>query len=126
MDGGENPNLLTSNGESAHQSPENILLEGRFQQSVEAIRNYILNIMTLLDAFLPHYQELAAASGFLSLRTVEGMKAAHAARGNIETLAEKQRQIAAEMELLNLTIRMMISSDSASDLWLRRGVSMFR
>jgi methyl-accepting chemotaxis protein len=75
-------------------------LESSLQHSVEAIRTYMLNIMTLLDAFLPHYQELAAASGFLSLRTVEGMTAAQAARGNIETLAEKQRQIAAEMELL--------------------------
>ena len=75
-------------------------LEANLQQSVEAIRHYILNLMTLIDTFLPHYQALAQASGFLSDRTATGILAAQAARGNIVTLAEKQRQIAAEMELL--------------------------
>jgi methyl-accepting chemotaxis protein len=75
-------------------------LESSLQQSVESIRNYILNIMTLLDTFIPHYQALAEASSFLASRTQVGIGAAHAARGSVITLDEKQRQIAAEMELL--------------------------
>jgi methyl-accepting chemotaxis protein len=75
-------------------------LESSLQKSVEAIRNHILNIMTLIDTFLPHYQSLAEASSFLSARTQVGMAAARAARGSIVTLDEKQRQIAAEMERL--------------------------
>jgi methyl-accepting chemotaxis protein len=75
-------------------------LERSLQQSVEKIRQNLGNLLTCIDTFLPHYQELAQASGFLSNRTAQGISAAHAARGNIETLAEKQRQIAAEMELL--------------------------
>ncbi len=75
-------------------------LETSLQQSVDKIRQNLGNLLTCIDTFLPHYQELAQASGFLSSRTDLGLSAAHAARGNIETLAEKQRQIAGEMELL--------------------------
>lgn len=75
-------------------------LESSLQHSVESIHQYILDLMTLIDTFLPHYQSLAQASSFLSNRTEVGIIAAHAARGNIVTLAEKQRQIATEMELL--------------------------
>lgn len=75
-------------------------LETSLQKSVDHIRQNLGNLLTCIDTFLPHYQELAQASGFLSSRTDQGLSAAQAARGNIETLAEKQRQIAAEMELL--------------------------
>jgi len=75
-------------------------LENSLQKSVEHIRQNLGNLLTCIDTFLPHYQELAQASGFLSNRTDQGLSAAQAARGNIEALAEKQRQIAAEMELL--------------------------
>lgn len=75
-------------------------LETSLQQSVDKIRQNLGNLLTCIDTFLPHYQEMAQASGFLSSRTDLGLSAAHAARGNIETLAEKQRQIAGEMELL--------------------------
>jgi len=75
-------------------------LEKSLQQSVDNIRQHLGSLLTHIDAFLPHYQELAKASGFLSARTAAGLTAAQAARGNIENLAEKQRQIAAEMELL--------------------------
>ncbi|MBE0502603.1 MAG: hypothetical protein IBX46_00580 [Desulfuromonadales bacterium] len=75
-------------------------LETSLQKSVDHIRQNLGNLLTCIDTFLPHYQELAQASGFLSNRTDQGLSAAQAARGNIETLAEKQRQIAAEMELL--------------------------
>ena len=75
-------------------------LESSLQKSVDHIRQNLGNLLTCIDTFLPHYQELAQASGFLSSRIDQGLSAAQAARGNIETLAEKQRQIAAEMELL--------------------------
>lgn len=75
-------------------------LEASLQQNVDNIRQHMINLLTCIDTFLPHYQALAQASGFLSTRTQVGIGAAHAARGNIVTLAEKQRQIAAEMEIL--------------------------
>lgn len=75
-------------------------LETSLQKSVDHIRQNLGNLLTCIDTFLPHYQELAQASGFLSSRIDQGLSAAQAARGNIETLDEKQRQIAAEMELL--------------------------
>ena len=87
-------------------------LESSLQQSVDNIRQHLINLMSRIDAFLPHYQALAEASGFLSARTDVGISAAHAARGNIENLTEKQGQIAAEMELLLRRSRgeMVISS----------------
>lgn len=75
-------------------------IESSLQKSVHHIRQNLGNLLTYIDAFLPHYQELAKASGFLSSRTEVGLAAAHAARSSIETLAEKQRQIAGEMDLL--------------------------
>jgi len=93
-------------------------LENSLQQNVENIRHHFDSLLTLIDAFLPHYQVLAEASGFLAGRTEVGITAAHAARGNIETLTEKQRQIAAEMELLLRRGRgeMVISSQLSASL----------
>lgn len=93
-------------------------LETSLQQSVDNIRQQLASLLTCIDTFLPHYQELAQASGFLSARTAAGISAALAARGNIENLAEKQRQIAAEMELLLRRSRgeMVISSQLSSAL----------
>jgi methyl-accepting chemotaxis protein len=90
--------LLSEETISADGSVEE--LESSLQKSVESIRAHIFNLMTLIDTFIPHYQALAEASSFLSARTQVGIGAAQAARGSVITLNEKQRQIAAEMELL--------------------------
>lgn len=93
-------------------------LESSLQKSVESIRAHMSNLMTLIDTFIPHYQVLAEASSFLSARTQVGIGAAQAARGSVITLNEKQRQIAAEMELLLRRSRgeMMISQQLSAAL----------
>lgn len=101
---------------SADASKDEIELS--LQQCVDHIRQQHNNLKTLIDAFVPHYQSLAQAGAFLSARTEAGINAAHAARGNVETLTEKQRQIAAEMELLLRRSRgeMVISSQLSNAL----------
>ena len=70
------------------------------QQGVDHIRQQQNSLKTLIATFVPHCQSLTQAGGVLSARMEAGISAAHAARGNVETLAEKQRQIADEMEHL--------------------------
>ena len=101
---------------SAAESKEAIDLS--LQQGVDHLRQQHNNLKTLIGAFVPHCQSLTQAGAFLSARMDDGISAAHAARGNVETLAEKQRQIAEEMELLLRRSRgeMVISQQLSSAL----------
>ena len=93
-------------------------IELSLQQSVDHIRQQQHSLKSLIDTFVPHCQSLTQAGAFLTARMNDGISAAHAARGNVETLAEKQRQIAEEMEYLLRRSRgeMVISQQLSSAL----------
>lgn len=83
---------------AANASREEV--EGALQRSVASIVRQQAALKPLADAFSPHSAALSQAGSSLSARIEIGLNAALAVRGTIETLAEKQRQIASEMERL--------------------------
>jgi methyl-accepting chemotaxis protein len=68
-------------------------LDEAVAHSVAQVEGLVRRLIETVDAFVPHYRTLAEWSGFLSDRAQEGLAAARTTRGDIEALAEKQREV---------------------------------
>lgn len=70
-------------------------------RTVGEVRALLHTLSTTVDEFVPHYQELADASRFLSARTDDGLLAAQNARSDVDGMHRKQQDVMHETEILN-------------------------
>jgi len=87
-------------------------IAGSGEASIEAlyaeVAGTVTEVGTLLHTlratvgeFVPHYQQLADASRYLSARTGDGLLAAQNARGDVDIVHRKQQEVMRETEILN-------------------------
>ncbi len=70
------------------------------QQSVAQVEDFVKTLLQTIDTFVPHYRTLASSSTYLSERARDGITAAQKTCQDVESMEEKQRGIAHQMETL--------------------------
>lgn len=70
-------------------------------QAGAEVQTLLESLRGTVNEFVPHYQELADASRYLSARTDDGLQAAQRARSDVDGMHRKQQEVMGEVANLN-------------------------
>ena len=92
---------LTGSGSRGHGEESIEALHAEMARTVGEVAGLLQTLRGTVDEFVPHYQQLADASRYLSARTEDGLVAAQSARGEVDGMHRKQQDVMRETETLN-------------------------